>query len=329
MQKKAKTIKIKPKQKSKNIKKGINNKLMKPMKLHKIFTALILLLFIQNSFALTESTEIQIESNGLTKIMHSIELTEETQTTIELLAVPTELSVSCFQDLTPAECKYELNNKTLSLTNLNEINSIQINYSSDSLTNKTGKNWAINIPYASNTEEIKLIFPEESKITNFLPLASVYFNGTNMIVSWQKRNLIEGTGTASTQYSFEMPKQKENDLLIPLIALIIIVSITVLIYFKRKKLIPSPLTSSSASQNTASNEQQELMKTLPEKEKQIINMVLEEDGLTQKKLMQKTALPKATLSRTLKSLEQKQFLTIAQDGYTNRIYLSEWFKGKT
>ena len=70
------------------------------------------------------------------------------------------------------------------------------------------------------------------------------------------------------------------------------------------------------------------MKTLSEKEMKVVEDVFRDDGLSQKKLLQKSGLSKATLSRTLKGLEEKDFLRMVQDGYTNKIYLSDWFKKK-
>jgi uncharacterized membrane protein len=113
--------------------------------------------------------------------------------------------------------------------------------------------------------------------------------------------------------------QQETDLLIPLFLVLIIGIASIGIYLKR----PASKTSSNES-----NQQKDLMKALPLKEQQILKIVMEEDGLTQKKIMHKTELPKATLSRNLKSLEQKNFISIAQDGYTNRVYITEWFKDK-
>jgi len=74
--------------------------------------------------------------------------------------------------------------------------------------------------------------------------------------------------------------------------------------------------------------QEELLRTLAEKEKRVLEKALEEDGQSQKTLLHKTGLSKATLSRTLKNLEQKQFIRLVQDGYTNRIYITEWFRNK-
>jgi flagellar hook protein FlgE len=187
---------LKKPNKNKTLKKKKNHKIQS-MQFKKILSILILLLLIQNSFALTENIEINVSKDGTTQVMHSIELETETQTEIELLSNPINLIVSCEN-----KCEYELNNETLTINELNEINSIQVNYSSNSLTNKEGETWNISVAYNSNTEEIKLIFSEETKITNFKPPASVYFDGINMIVLWQKRNLEEGTGNASTQYSY-------------------------------------------------------------------------------------------------------------------------------
>jgi len=58
------------------------------------------------------------------------------------------------------------------------------------------------------------------------------------------------------------------------------------------------------------------------------NYLKSEKGLIHKKLKLITRIPKATLSRTLRKLEAKNFIEIKNLGGTNLISLTKWFLEK-
>jgi uncharacterized membrane protein len=59
-----------------------------------------------------------------------------------------------------------------------------------------------------------------------------------------------------------------------------------------------------------------------------MELVFEEEGISQKKISLETCIPKATLSRTIASLKQKNLIRVIQDGYTKRLYLSDEIEKK-
>lgn len=70
----------------------------------------------------------------------------------------------------------------------------------------------------------------------------------------------------------------------------------------------------------------DLMETLNEKETQIVNFLIENNGnATQAKIMHNTGIPKASLSRYIDRLEQKKIIETIDLGKVNKIKLSKWF----
>jgi len=73
----------------------------------------------------------------------------------------------------------------------------------------------------------------------------------------------------------------------------------------------------------------DILKTLSKTEEEIILELLNNNGkLTQNDLHANTGIPRSTLSRTLKSLEQKKLLDVRGVGVTNLVKLQDWFVEK-
>ena len=80
------------------------------------------------------------------------------------------------------------------------------------------------------------------------------------------------------------------------------------------------------SQIESDNKIKDLLLGLNENEQKIIKLLLNEDGLSQKKISLKTFLPKGTVSRNIKKLESKDYILIKPYGATHKIFLGNIFK---
>jgi uncharacterized membrane protein len=69
-----------------------------------------------------------------------------------------------------------------------------------------------------------------------------------------------------------------------------------------------------------------LLKGLNKNEQKIIKLLLEKKQITQKKIALETDLTKASISRNLKKLENKNYIKIIPYGRTNKIELGDIFK---
>lgn len=97
------------------------------------------------------------------------------------------------------------------------------------------------------------------------------------------------------------------------IYLIILLILIVILYLYRKKNIKNVKTN--------------ILKTLSEKEKTIINELKKHNGsLTQAKIHHNTKMPKVSLSRHIKALEKKKLIKTESIGKMKKIKLSKLFK---
>ncbi len=70
----------------------------------------------------------------------------------------------------------------------------------------------------------------------------------------------------------------------------------------------------------------DILGTLSERQKKIVEFIIEHKGsITQSKIFHGTGIPKASLSRNLKSLEIKKIIKIEKLGKLRKIKLSDWF----
>ena len=70
----------------------------------------------------------------------------------------------------------------------------------------------------------------------------------------------------------------------------------------------------------------DLIKELDKKETEVINLLINNKNQAYQSMIQKnTGISKATLSRIIKKLENKNFIEVRQSGNTNLIILNEWF----
>jgi uncharacterized membrane protein len=171
-------------------------------------------------------------------------------------------------------------------------------------TTKKGDVWTFNLSdstvYSSLTYRISL--PPNTIVT--------YIKGPNAYIASDRT--IQGFATNMSlslvvQYKFELPQSFEVPfiwIISGVFVFVILSLVSYLNYVRSRRLFLERL---SKSQQT------------------LMSYIIQKNGITQKELEQKTNFPKASLSRNLKQLSQKNYVDIVAVGMTNKIfYKKKW-----
>ncbi len=124
-----------------------------------------------------------------------------------------------------------------------------------------------------------------------------------------------------------------NNWIIPLLIMAII--ILIIFFIARKKLnllqanqqkIKPKETSDNKTKIPLGKRAHDILATLKDKEKDIIQFLAEHNGKsTQSKIYYTTGIPKVSLSRYIRRLEQKNIISINKVSKVNHLQLTEWF----
>ena len=109
------------------------------------------------------------------------------------------------------------------------------------------------------------------------------------------------------------------------VLIFLLVIIIMIIHFqKNKQLVKKKEIKLDLNQRT-----KDIMKTLNEKEHQVVSYLLEKDcEVNQANIRYEFRIPKTTLSRLLESLERKKIIIIKKFGKAKKICLTDFFLGK-
>lgn len=282
------------------------------------------------AWAFSEQISIQLQPTGSAGISHSVLLDKESTIAISPLSSDVQ-NVQVTANDAPIPFEHEQNQITVG--NLQAFSQITVSYESAALTDKNGLDWTLwlsNLP--ANLNELRVILPANAQITGFEPVASISFEDPFLIIVWKSEN--QPISETRLQYSFSQKPQNTTDFGLLLGLGITGLLITALLFFRTRvqpQKAPAntePFAKTMPKAGLFSDGQLEVLKTLSQKEKNILEAVAKDDGITQKMLLMRIGLSKATLSRTLKNLEQKQLVRLVQDGYSNRVFLTDWFGKK-
>lgn len=173
---------------------------------------------------------------------------------------------------------------------------------SDDYTSKTGGDWYFSFSAQEFYErvDLRVYFPRTATLkavdTN-LDYTIGYENA--LFIEFEKDNIIP---RIIVKYSLQPPAQTNYFLVLLLSFIPVIIIISCLILRIKKT-------------------SDKVLSLLNEKERQVYLTVRQENGVKQSKLRKVTGLPKATLSRTIDSLERKGLIRKQGYGMTNRISL--------
>lgn len=184
--------------------------------------------------------------------------------------------------------------------------------------------------------EIILILPQDTKLLSFSNNGVIYLDGGYIKIDWDIP--IESLSKRiEVEYTFDVQGPQDSKLkptnwfIYTIIFLLtFVVTFLVISKFKPKFKLKKDIRFSSRSEKiNFSKRQEDLTFTLTECEQKIIKELFKSKrGLTQKKLRLIIGIPKATLSRTLRKLEARNFIEIRNLGGTNLILLTNWFLEK-
>ncbi|MBI4020037.1 MAG: hypothetical protein HY367_01785 [Candidatus Aenigmarchaeota archaeon] len=203
---------------------------------------------------------------------------------------------------------------------------ITLEYSTSSLTSKSGETWAFGYSLASQgPAEVRLALPANAAILSVRPEGTIYAAG-DIFVEW-------GIDAGSAQelsviYRLDQvtsPRPENTPDIGPVLlgAAAAAMAAVVVLYLRR------PKEGGSGKATGMSEAQGDILKTLSENERKVVETLLGDGGqLTQKKVFMKTGIPKSTLSRTIKSLQMKDLIEIYDVGLTNSLKLKKWFMEK-
>jgi len=132
--------------------------------------------------------------------------------------------------------------------------------------------------------------------------------------------------------------KKSNFVIWVITILVLILVVLLIIWFNIKKKIKKPKKVEKKEHSEEKDEELEeklskqtkaLMKTLSEKEKKIVDFLLEHNNLaSQAKIRHNTKIPRTSLTRVLQSLEKKKIAEIEKEGKMVSVKLSKFFLGE-
>lgn len=179
---------------------------------------------------------------------------------------------------------------------------------SDDFTAKNKKYWAVNVSvdddFSQYIAEVRL--PPKASL-NFLKASNVL-----SIKEDNSRIIVTITGKGEpllflAQYSFNEQELSNDWLNYALIIILVILGLSAMYYFLRKKKKPQPKLR---------------LDSLTDRQKMIVETIQKNKGsITQAELEKSLEIPKASLSRNIESLVRKNILVKESKGMTNQIMI--------
>lgn len=275
---------------------------------------LFVLFLISIKITTANSTIVEIYSDGYSKIVHHLEIDSNNVDGLQKIkALNPESAI--VRD-SSQELKFSiLNNIFLIEPKQKQKNySITIQYLSNAFTVKSNEFWVFKYEPLIEEEKISVIFPLSTKLYDYSENATLFIFNGNMNLNWGKQKKIDVKYNIKNvepnkiiNYSFYF--------LISLIFILLMIYCSKIAYLKIKKIIPKA--------------KQDIIKTLEKNEREVVKLLLNNNNkMSQSQIQKTTNISKATLSRVIKRLENKNLIEIRESGMTNLVMLQEWFVNK-
>lgn len=156
-------------------------------------------------------------------------------------------------------------------------------------------------------------------------ISAVYGNKLgyeNVLIKHGQLNDVEITLTKSIFSGYSL-----SYFILILIIVSIVFSISYFYIFKKK--ISKKEEKEGQPEKGLSERTKDIIKTLKEKEKKVVEFLLEnKNNSTQSKIKNELGIPKTTLARLLQGLDLKKIVKIEKIGKLKKVQLTEWFLGK-
>ncbi|MEW6592066.1 MAG: MarR family transcriptional regulator [Candidatus Hadarchaeota archaeon] len=145
----------------------------------------------------------------------------------------------------------------------------------------------------------------------------------NSFKSWVT---FEKSVTPPTENTPTSPIPTGGEVPISVLMAMVIVSLVLsgLIIYKARP--PRQPVTVPEKQPASPEEVRKILSLLTDNERAVANQLLKQDDMAQKVLCEKTGIPKATMSRTIKSLEAKKIVRQTGHGAWKRVRLTRWAK---
>lgn len=180
------------------------------------------------------------------------------------------------------------------------------------------RNWVFSIGFPfDGSGSIKVILPDGALLTKSRPEGKVYIEGSRLTVS------LEGSKEVLMEYSFlHEGKNSGADYFLYLVAAIVVLTGALLFFMSKNKRTEEKTVSEIPLAGKKDDaKENDFMKYLNANEKKIMDLIVAEKRITQRKIQTESGLPKSTLSRTLKRLEAKGIIKTVSAGNTKFVEL--------
>jgi len=285
-----------------------------------LFLAIIFISFNLSGYQITSiDSKITIRDDGILQISDSVVITEvDPSVEIVLPLIPVyDLKINSNQK--SLSYKYSLNSLNISVSDCCLVDQslfLEIVYLTDKYTSKSEGLWSIDYYPIFNeyTDSLEVTFPEYTEIRNVsMDLRFISPEGNRFILNYK-----DPVTNLTIDYLLKLsPFSEKNNFFINFfIPFIIAFSLT---FFGLRRY-------SRSKKNKFLKK--DLLLGLNENEQKIIKVVIEKNGIFQKYLDKETFLPKGTVSRNLKKLEDKGYVSIKKFGVNNKVFLGEVFSKK-
>lgn len=296
-----------------------------------LLVAIAILALLPSAQALSEfhHLDISIDEGGRSLVQNLLLINSTSRETF-LVPVFTPVQIQAYDSRGDLSHKLTGDFIETTLRGQQESYSFTAEYQTDSLTSKEGGTWAFQYqfsPLGDYRSGLTLSLPSNARLLSHSPQGQVYTHQGRIKIDF---SLPEEPETIQVSYTIEAAPapQPQFPLFQATVAVIIIIVVAIVAFHLLRRKKPKKKESQKAPAEGVSQGKKDLLKTLSVNEKKIVDTLLSKEKLTQKQLMLATGIPKATLSRTLKSLQRKQFIELRAFGNTNQIALSDWFLGK-
>ena len=191
--------------------------------------------------------------------------------------------------------------------------------------------------------EIISNYPQKTDKTGFLTINNMPVGGCTVVAS--SKTLVGNTDfkiekglVTEIEVTLGQNVAKEQFPLFTIVLiLVVLIAILVLILFlikkakqaKKEEKKPENTEIELKTEEKHSKQTLALMKTLSEKEKKVVNFLIEHKNMaSQAKIRHNTKIPRTSLTRVLQSLEKKKIAEIEKEGKMVSVKLTRFFLGK-
>lgn len=196
---------------------------------------------------------------------------------------------------------------------------LQLEVISNSFTSKEGSLWDFDFDLTASEDITSFVASLELPKGTLLKSTNGAVEGTSdsLSISWNAEG-VDTQHKVNLRAGYEINLVDELDLNL-VIALIFFIILAVIYFFSRKQ-------PEKTEKKIESIENNDVFKTLDETDKEIVLEIYKKGKTTQSHLYLHTHLPKATLSRRLASLENKEIIKKSKKGNRNLVTLTDVLK---